>query len=45
MCKRLGKRIFDLDMIGFVFCINGIKIRLGSNLIVIKKKRFRQLRL
>jgi hypothetical protein len=32
-------------MIGFVLCINGIKRGLRHNLIVIKKKRFRQLRL
>ena len=41
MCKR----IYDLDMIVFVLCRNEIKRRLRNNLIVIKKKRFRQLRL
>jgi 7-keto-8-aminopelargonate synthetase-like enzyme len=42
------ERIFGKDcgrFGGFVFCKNKIKNRLRNNLIVIKKRRFRQLRL
>jgi hypothetical protein len=42
-CVREYMIYIGLDMIGFVLCINGIKRGLRHNLIVIKKKRFRQL--
>ena len=46
--RRCWERIFGKDcgrFGGFVFCENKIKKRLRNNLIVIKKKMFRQLRL
>ena len=44
--RGCSERIFGKDcgrIGGFVFCKNKIKKRLRSNLIVIKKKRFRKL--
>ena len=47
-CKRMLGMILGRivgDLVVFVFCKNEIKRRLRNNLIVIKKRKFRQLRL